>query len=164
MRHQNAGFTAIELVIVVGIIGVLASLAISAYQTYTVRSQVSEALDLAGSLKAPIADFFKRTSLPPADRVDAGLSADPADTSGRYVSQVAVINGRIDIAFGQQANPDILNQTLSITPYVGPGGQVLWRCGRAAPPEGRPMGSDSANPAVYQPGDLDPRYLPSGCR
>ena len=162
--RENSGFTLIELMIVIAILGILASLAISAYQTYTVRGQVAEAISLASSLEAPIADAFRRTSTPPVDRVDAGLSADPTDTSGSYVSQVLVVNGRIDITFGQQANPDILNQTLSMTPYVTAGGEVVWRCGKAQPPEGRPMGHETQNPAVYQPGNLDPRYLPSSCR
>jgi type IV pilus assembly protein PilA len=164
VRHRSGGFTMIELIIVVAIIGVLASLAIAAYQTYTVRGQVAEAINVAGSLKAPIVDFFKRTDLPPVDRVDAGLSADPTDTSGSYVSQVLVVNGRIDITFGQQAKSDILSQTLSMTPYVTAGGEVVWRCGRAPPPEGQPMGHGSDRSAVYQPGDLDARYLPSSCR
>jgi type IV pilus assembly protein PilA len=164
VRNRSGGFTIIELIIVVAIIGVLASLAISAYQTYAVRGQVAEAINLAGSLKAPIVDFYDRTNMPPADRVDAGLSAEPTDTSGSYVSQILVVNGRIDITFGKQANPDILNQTLSMTPYVTAGGEVVWRCGRASPPEGRPMGHGGGNSAVYQPGDLNPRYLPSSCR
>lgn len=162
--RDTRGFTLIELMIVIAILSILASLVIAAYQTYTVRGQVTEAISLAGSLEAPIVDAFRRASTPPVDRADAGLSPDPTDTSGSYVSQVMVVNGRIDITFGRQANPDILNQTLSLTPYVTLGGQVVWRCGRAKPPQGQPMGHETANPAVYQPGNLDPRYLPSGCR
>ena len=162
--RYNRGFTLIELLLVIAILGILASLAIAAYQTHTVRDQVTEAIVLARSLETPIVKAYKRTSMPPADRVDAGLSADPTDTSGSYVSQVLVVDGRIDITFGRQANPDILNQTLSMTPYVTAGGEVVWRCGRAQPPEGQPMGHETQNPAVYQPGNLDPRYLPSSCR
>ena len=164
MRHHSSGFTLIELIVVIAIVGVLASLAIATYQTYTVRAQVAEAINLAGGLKGPIADSFKRTGTPPAGLFDAGLSVDPTETSGNYVSQVSVMNGRIDITLGQQANPAILNQTLSITPYVTAGGDVVWRCGRAPPPEGQPMGHGSENSAVYQSGDLSARYLPPSCR
>lgn len=162
--RDHRGFTLIELMIVIAILGILASLAIAAYQTYTVRGQVAEAIGLAGSLEAPIVGAFKRTTTPPVDRVDAGLSADPTDTSGTYVSQVLVMNGRIDITFGQEAHPDILNQTLSVTPYITAGGEIIWRCGKAPPPEGQPLGHEGENAAVYQPGNLDPRYLPSSCR
>lgn len=160
---SRSGFTLIELMIVIAIIGILASLAISAYQTYTVRGQVAEAVNLAGSLKNPVVEAFERTGLPPADRIDAGLTALPADTGGSYVSQVDIVNGRIDITFGNQAHPDITDRTLSLTPYVTADG-IAWRCGRAPAPEGRVMGETGPNPAAYQPGDLDPRYLPAGCR
>ena len=162
--RDTKGFTLIELILVIAILGILASLAISAYQTYTVREQVAEGISLAASLQAPIVDTLERTGTPPVNRVDAGLSADPADTRGSYVSQVLIVNGRIDITFGQQANPDILGQTLSMTPYVTAGGEVVWRCGRAPPPNGQPIGHKAENPAVYHPGNLDPRYLPSSCR
>ena len=81
MIRNNRGFTLIELMIVIAILGILASLAIAAYQTYTVRGQVAEAISTASSLQGPIVDAFRRTAMPPVDRVDAGLSADPTDTS-----------------------------------------------------------------------------------
>lgn len=161
---DTKGFTLIELMLVIAILGILASLAISAYQTYTVRKQVTEGISLAAGLQGPVVESFKRSGAPPVNRTDAGLSADPADTRGSYVSQVMIVNGRIDITFGQQANPDILGQTLSLTPYITPGGEFAWRCGRAPPPEGQPMGRHGQNPADYHPGNLDPRYLPSSCR
>ncbi len=67
--------------LLVAIIGILASLAVSAYQTYTVRAQVAEALDFAAGAKVPIVDAFRKSGIPPADRAAAGMTPLPADTS-----------------------------------------------------------------------------------
>lgn len=162
MQRAEKGFTLIELMIVVAIIGILASLAISAYQTYTVRSQVAEALGFAAAAKVPVVDAYTTTGSPPAGRLDAGLSAAPTDTQGNYVSQVDIVDGRVDITFGNNAHSEIATDTLSLTPYVS-GSTVIWRCGDAPAPGGVPM-TDGTNTAVYQSGTIDSRYLPSSCR
>ena len=74
MRKQQ-GFTLIELMIVIAIIGILASMAVTAYQTYTVRAQVAEALNMATGAKAPIVDAYNMTGQPAADRVAASRLA-----------------------------------------------------------------------------------------
>jgi len=160
-RRCSAGFTLIELMIVVAIIGILASLAIAAYQTYTVRVQVSEGLNLAAAAKAPIVDAYTNSGTAPADRTAAGMSPNPTDTSGAYVSQVNVTDGRVDVTFGGPgAHQDIIGQTVSVTPYETNGNTIIWRCGSSSAPAGVLLQGGAGHVAP----SVDPRYLPRACR
>ena len=165
LSRDERGFTLIELMIVVAIIGILASLAISAYQTYTIRAQVAEALNMGAGAKAPVIDAFNQTGVPPADRTAAGMTPAPTDTQGEYVSQVDVDNGRVDITFGNNVHQAIFGDTISFTPYMSGTGSIIWRCGAAAAPgAGATELTGGGVSSVYLAPTVDTRYLPSSCR
>ena len=164
MNKNIGGFTLIELLLVIAIIAVLASLAIAAYQTYTVRAQVAEGIDVAAGAKAPVIDAFNMAGSPPVDRSAAGMSPIPTDTRGSYVVSLDVVNGRLDVTFGNSAHQDIFGSTLSFTPYVTSDGTVVWRCGLAPAAAGATEIRGGGVAAAHKTPSIDPRYLPSECR
>jgi type IV pilus assembly protein PilA len=168
MKTLQKGFTLIELMIVVAIIGILAAIAIPAYQDYTIRSQVSEGLTLASDVKAGIAEYTAQTGDWPADLAEAGLGSGAAtDKSGRYVLSIDVQDGTVTITYGNDANSRIDGETLAIQPFTNNNGDVVWKCGNASDPDGASVNSQPDGSGIDSPAGttsvLD-KHLPASCR
>ena len=143
MKKLQQGFTLIELMIVIAILGILMAIAIPAYQDYTVRAKVSEGMNVAGAAKLAVAETYQTKGTWPTNNTDAGL---PTSTSisGNNVTGVNVADGKITITYNAQ-EPKISGKTIVLSPSFT-GGSVSWNC----------------KPAVGT--NVDPKYLPSACR
>jgi hypothetical protein len=140
--------------------GIVAAVAMPAYQDYTIRAQVAAGLALAAAARTAVAASYLATGEAPADRLAAGMTADPADLQGQYVQGIDIRNGEVFIQFGNAANGQISGQTLVLTPFATPDGDLVWRCGFA----GMPDNVDAVGGDTRDGTTMAPKYLPSGCR
>ncbi len=128
MKKLQQGFTLIELMIVVAIIGILAAIAIPAYSDYTIRAQVSEGLTLAGGAKAAVSEYIMDRGRYPSTQALAGLSP-AADINGKYTASIdaEATPGQILITYGVDAHANIQTLTLVLSAVTSPG-SVIWAC------------------------------------
>jgi type IV pilus assembly protein PilA len=145
-KTLQKGFTLIELMIVVAIIGILAAVALPAYQDYTARSQVSEALSLMSGPKGAVTEFWTNKGSFPASNASAGLAAD-TDINGKYVAEVEVATGGIITATMRSTGvaKGIESDTLALSPITA-AGSIKWTCKKGAT------------------NGLEDKYVPSSCR
>ena len=142
MNKKQNGFTLIELMIVVAIIGILAAIAIPAYQSYIIRTQVSEGLTLATRAKTSVSEYYMERGSWPKNNDEAGL-ADKHDIKGSYTEHMSVRNNVIEIKYGYDSSLDIFNEKLELT-ATAIAGSVEWTCASA--------------------GKIDSSHLPTVCR
>jgi type IV pilus assembly protein PilA len=129
MTKMQKGFTLIELMIVVAIIGILAAIAIPAYQDYVIRTQVSEGASLADGSKTAIGEFYNQTARLAGTNASAGL-ATSTSIVGKYVTQVNAASGLITVTYGNSANAKISGSTL-IYSAATHAGSISWSCNGA---------------------------------
>ncbi len=158
--NTTRGFTLIELMIVISIIGVLATMALPSYQDRVIRSQVREALGLAEMAKEGVEDYYiSKGGDMPENNASAGLP-EAGKIVGNYTSQVKVINGAIEVTLGNRINAHVENMVISLRPAIVAGEPrvpIAWVCGHASIPEKMMVAMENNT-------NLEPRLLPIECR
>ena len=154
LKTANSGFTLIELMIVIAIVGILAGIAIPSYQDYSTRAKVSEGIVLADGMKTQVADYFLAQGSFPTDNTTLGYTAAGTEIAGKYVSSVVVSGtssaGTITVTFGTgSAVPSAVQgkQLKMVGSQASAGAPVTWTCGAAS----------GANAIAT-------KYLPTTCR
>jgi type IV pilus assembly protein PilA len=152
MKRQNA-FTLIELMIVVAIMGVLGSMALPTYQSQVIKAQISEAIEIANSLKKNINGYYQKSHTFPMNNAQAGL---PKSTylMGNYFTEIEIAEGAIHVHLGNRINAHVKGKVLTFRPAVvenSPTSPIAWLCGDAqAVPGMKAMGANKTTiPAVY---------------
>ncbi|HEZ6049632.1 TPA: pilin [Neisseria meningitidis] len=159
MNTLQKGFTLIELMIVIAIVGILAAVALPAYQDYTARAQVSEAILLAEGQKSAVTEYYLNHGTWPKNNTSAGV-ASSSTIKGKYVQSVTVANGVITAQMASSnVNNEIKSKKLSLW-AKRQDGSVKWFCGQ---PVTRTTATDVAA-ANGTNGKIDTKHLPSTCR
>lgn len=143
LSKKHHGFTLIELMIVVAIIGILAAIALPAYQNYIVRTQVSEGMMLVSPIKASMAVFYEERGAFPSTNASVGLPL-ATNITGSYVTAVNIgtAPGAIHATYGNKSHSDITGDVLIISAITS-AGSINWTCKSTT---------------------IDPKYLPLSCR
>ena len=142
MKTAQHGYTLIELMIVTGIIGILGSIAIPAYQDYTIRAQVAEGISLSSGARVAMVDYYTQTGNWPENNNKADV-ANQTDILGKYVKMVMVNRNTIEVQYGNDAHQNIKGRKIVLT-AVDTNGIIRWECAGK--------------------GGFEERYLPNSCK
>jgi len=154
--HTSHVFWVVLAFFMIAISGILAAIAIPAYQQYTIRAQVNEGLMLAAPLQLAVAERFESTKAWPSDMTEVGHSP---TLSGGFVDTLTMDHGTISIRYGNHATTLIAQHVLSLRPTLD-GGRIIWTCGYATESaEDPPTGAAGQNVT-----DVPNTFLPSSCR
>ncbi|MBH2316043.1 pilin [Neisseria meningitidis] len=166
MNTLQKGFTLIELMIVIAIVGILAAVALPAYQDYTARAQVSEAILLAEGQKSAVTEYYLNHGIWPGDNSDAGVASTATDIKGKYVEKVEVAKGVITAEMKSSGvNKEIQGKKLSLW-AKRQDGSVKWFCGQPVTRDAKAKDDVKAatDTAANGNGKIDTKHLPSTCR
>ncbi|ENW1911268.1 pilin [Neisseria gonorrhoeae] len=161
MNTLQKGFTLIELMIVIAIVGILAAVALPAYQDYTARAQVSEAILLAEGQKSAVTEYYLNNGKWPENNGAAGVASPASDIKGKYVQSVTVANGVVTAQMKSDGvNKEIKNKKLSLW-AKRENGSVKWFCGQ---PVQRADAGAANDVAKDDTNAIETKHLPSTCR
>ena len=142
----------------VAVIGILAAIAIPAYQDYTIRAQVATKMAQLSVAKSAVQQYYLSHGYLPADRSAAGINAD-------MLPNIDIEDGRISISFDDEAPALLAGKFVSVTPYGAGNGDISWRCGYAEPPATlQPLPTESGDAVEYLQPTIEQRHLPALCR
>ncbi|HGH6336046.1 TPA: pilin [Neisseria meningitidis] len=163
MNTLQKGFTLIELMIVIAIVGILAAVALPAYQDYTARAQVSEAILLAEGQKSAVTEYYLNHGEWPANNSSAGV-ATSTDIKGKYVQKVEVKNGVVTATMlSSGVNNEIKGKKLSLW-AKRQNGSVKWFCGQPVTRAKADSDTVAAATGTDAAKKIDTKHLPSTCR
>ncbi|HEZ4549974.1 TPA: pilin [Neisseria meningitidis] len=164
MNTLQKGFTLIELMIVIAIVGILAAVALPAYQDYTARAQVSEAILLAEGQKSAVTEYYLNHGEWPGNNSDAGV-ASASDIKGKYVQSVTVANGVVTAEMKSDGvNNEIKGKKLSLW-AKRQDGSVKWFCGQPVARDDKATNNDAVTAAPDNSNNgINTKHLPSTCR
>ncbi|HFA6883840.1 TPA: pilin [Neisseria gonorrhoeae] len=164
MNTLQKGFTLIELMIVIAIVGILAAVALPAYQDYTARAQVSEAILLAEGQKSAVTEYYPNHGKWPKDNTSAGVASPASNIKGKYVQKVEVNNGVVTATMASSnVNKEIKDKRLSLW-AKRQDGSVKWFCGQPVKRDNVAAANDDDVTDDKDNNGIDTKHLPSTCR